>query len=145
MMVRMKSSKPLILLFAALVLAAGGVQGPRSGLDASDLDKGVRPQDDLYGHVNAAWLRRTPMPDDRVTYGVFAELTEKTDRDLQAIIDEISTRRDRPRGSPAQQIADMYASTVNVARIEELGATAIQPVLRRIDGTASPREIAAEA
>jgi putative endopeptidase len=145
MMVRMKSSKPLILLSAVLMLAAGGAQGPRSGLDLSDLDKSVRPQDDLYAHVNGAWLRRTPMPDDRVTYGVFAELTEKTDRDLRAIIEEIAARRDHPRGSPAQQIADMYASTVNVARIEALGASAIQPVLRRIDDAGSAREIAAEA
>ena len=85
------------------------------------------------------------MPDDRVTYGVFAELVEKTDRDLRALIEEIEARPDRPRGSPAQQIADMYASTLNVTRLEELGASAIQPVLRRIDTAASPREIAAAA
>jgi len=85
------------------------------------------------------------MPDDRVTYGVFAELVDKTDRDLRALIEEIASRPNRPRGSPAQQIADMYASTVNVPRIEELGASAIQPVLRRIDNAATTREIAAEA
>jgi putative endopeptidase len=130
---------------AVVALAAPRAQPLKSGLDVADFDRSVLPQDDLYRHVNAGWLARTTMPTDRVTYGVFAELTEKTERDLQAIIEEIAARPDRPKGSTAQQVADLYASTVNVARIEELGAAAIEPVVRRIDAAKSHRDIAAEA
>ena len=132
-------------LAAVATLAAPRAQTLRSGFDVAEFDRSVPPQDDLYRHVNAGWLARTAMPSDRVTYGAFAELTEKTERDLQAIIEEISARPDRPRGSTAQQVADLYASTVNVARIEELGASAIEPVMRRIDAAKNARDIAAEA
>ena len=95
-----------------IVVLAGvpRAQGPRSGLDVAEFDRAALPQDDLYRHVNGAWLRRTEIPSDRVTYGVFAELTEKTERDLRVIIEEIAAKPQRMRGSTAQQIADLYGS-----------------------------------
>lgn len=120
-------------------------QGPGSGLDLADLDGKVSPQDDLYVHVNRAWLQRTVLPSDRVTYGTFTELTDKTETDLREIIEDLVARPQRARTSSAQQIADLYASTLNVDRIEQLGAAAIQPELRRIDAAASARDIAFEA
>lgn len=131
-------------LLAVVVTALPRAQAPRSGFDVAEFDRTVQPQDDLYRHVNAAWLQRTAMPTDRVTYGTFAELADKTERDLRDIIDEVAARPDRPRGSPAQQIADLYASTVNVARIEEIGVAAIQPELRRLEAAKNTRDIAAE-
>src|SRR3954466_7210508 len=147
----MRVPRALAFVIAAAAIAAV-VDGPvpraetlRSGLDVNDFDRRVSPQDDLYRHVNAGWLDRTAMPTDRVTYGAFAELADKTERDLQQIIDEVSARHDRPRGSAVQQIADLYASTVNADHIEDLGASAIEPVLRRIDAAKTTRDIAAEA
>ena len=136
--------------FAAILLACGIAgagslaQTPRSGLDAAGFDRAILPQDDLFAHVNGAWLKRARIPDDRVTYGAFAELIEKTDVDLREIIEEMAARPQR-RGSPAQQIVDLYASMMNVARIEELGTAALRPQLQRIDAIQSARDVAAEA
>ena len=101
--------------------------------------------DDLYRHVNASWLQRTVIPGDRVSYTSFSEISDKTERDLHAIIEEILARPNRPKDSAAQQIADLYSSTVDVARIEQLGAAAIRPQLDRIDAIGSPRDVATEA
>jgi predicted metalloendopeptidase len=135
-------------ILVACCLAAGLTalgESPKSGLDVAGFDRTVHPQDDLYAHVNGAWLKRTVIPDDRVTYGTFAEMVDRTDRDLHAIIQEIAARANRPPGSTAQQIADLYESTVNVARIEQLGAAAMAPLLKRLDAIASSRDVAAEA
>ena len=35
------------------------------------LDPEVRPQDDLYGHVNNSWLSSVDIPADKGRYGVF--------------------------------------------------------------------------
>ena len=35
-----------------------------AGLAISDFDAAVRPQDDLFRHVNGAWLDRTEIPED---------------------------------------------------------------------------------
>src|SRR5687767_4787710 len=140
------------LRVAAALLACAIVQGgaplaqaPRSGIDVTGVAPSVRPEDDLYRHVNASWLRRTIIPGDRVSHTAFSEISDKTERDLHAIIEEILARPDRPKGSPAQQIADLYTSTVDVARIEQLGAAAIRPELDRIDAIQSPRDVAIEA
>ena len=48
-------------------------------------------------------------------------------------------------GSIAQQVADLYASMLNQARIEELGAAPMAPELQKIDAIRSTRDVAAEA
>ena len=120
-------------------------QAPRSGLDVAGFDRSVQPQDDLFRYVNGAWLKRTVIPDDRVTYGAFAEIVDKTDLDLRRLIEETAARPNRPRGSPAQQIADLYTSMTNVAEIERRGAAAIRPQLERFDAMRTARDVAVEA
>jgi endothelin-converting enzyme/putative endopeptidase len=141
----MRTRPAAAALACALAAAAASAQSLRSGLDVAGFDRAVAPQDDLYAHVNGAWLKRTVIPDDRVTYGAFAEIVDKTDRDLRLLIEETVARRDRPRGSPAQQIADLYTSTVDVAEIERRGAAAIRPQLQRFDAMRTTRDVAAEA
>jgi putative endopeptidase len=89
-------------------------------------------------------LARTPVPPDRVTYGTFLELADKTESDLRAIIERVAAERDRQRGT-ARQIADLYASLMNQARTEELGFQPIAPLLERIDAIDTPRDLASEA
>src|SRR5260221_2241601 len=133
---------------AALGVLAGVMphaQSSRSGLDVAGFDRTVLPQDDLYRYVNGGWLSRVVMPADRVSYGAFTEIADRTELDLRHIIEEVSARQNRPRGSAAQQIADLYGSVVDEARIEQLGAAPIQPELRRIDAIKTIRDLAAEA
>ena len=141
------TSRALLAAALGLSVLAGipRAQAPRSGLDVAEFDRGVLPQDDLYRHVNAAWLRRTDIPADRVTYGVFAELTEKTERDLRVIVEDVAAQPQPARGSTAQQIADLYRSTLDIERVEALGASPLAPQLRRIEAATSARDIATEA
>ena len=46
----------------------------KPGIDSADLAADIRPQDDLFGHVNAAWSARTEIPEDRARYGAFIRL-----------------------------------------------------------------------
>ena len=41
------------------------------------MDPAVRPQDDLFRHVNGAWLARTEIPADRASWGAFDILLDK--------------------------------------------------------------------
>jgi putative endopeptidase len=131
-------------LLVVLVVALGPIQSPISGLDLDNFDPTVRPQDDLYRAVNGRWLARTTVPADRVTYGTFLELTDKTESDLRAIIEKVAAERDRQRGT-ARQIADLYASLMNQARADELGLQPIAALLQRIEAIESPRDLASVA
>src|SRR6476646_11013083 len=106
----MKLSSALVLVgLLAVATTREALPDLRSGLDPATFDASVRPQDDLYRFVNGRWLATTEIPSDRVAYGAFTELTEKTEADLRAIIEEAAATRPR-RGSPRKQIADFYAS-----------------------------------
>src|SRR5262249_31014731 len=104
-----------------------------------------RPQDDLYRYANGRWLASAEMPADRVTSGTFIELADHAELDVRAIVEDIAAQgRARP-GSPAQQIADLYASMMDEARLEQLGDAPLRPELDRIDGIKTVSEFAAEA
>ena len=46
------------------------------------MDDSVRPQDDLFGHVNGRWLAETEIPSDRSSWGGFAMLAEEVGMDF---------------------------------------------------------------
>jgi putative endopeptidase len=122
--------------FAALFAAcasADGAQASVSGIDTSGFDRSIRPQDDLFRFVNGGWIAHTEIPADKSNYGSFAVLADNAERDLRAIIEEAAAQKNRARGSDAQKIGDMYASFMDTARIERLGARPLAPQLRRID------------
>jgi predicted metalloendopeptidase len=116
---------------AALVAATSAQPAPISGLDVASFDRSVRPQDDLYRHVNGGWLDRTPMPPERVSFSASTELVERVDVDLRVLIEELAAQPHRDSGSPAQQIGDFYASMMNQERVEALG---LAPIERQLTG-----------
>ena len=133
-----------LVFVAFLALGLAPAQSPTSGLDLANFDPGVRPQDDLFRAVNGGWLSRTTIPPDRVTYGTFLELADKTESDLRAIIEGVAADRDRQRGT-ARQIADLYASLMDQERAEALGFRPIADLVRRIDAIKTPRDLASES
>ena len=133
---------------AALVAAAaGGVviadQAPlKSGLDPAGFDKAVRPQDDLFRHVNGAWLTKTEIPADRPAYGTFVQLDERAEAQLYALIEELAGAPNKKPGSTAQQVGDFYAGFMNEARLNELGVDPLKPHLAEIDAISDTRQLA---
>jgi predicted metalloendopeptidase len=134
------------LATALWAAAPAAVQPPayKSGLDLGTLDRAVRPQDDLYRFVNGGWLDTTEIPADRVTYGTFVELGDRAQADIHRIIEEASALPNRRRGSPAQQVGDLYASMIDEPRIEALGIAPLKEDLDRIDRIRTSRDVATE-
>jgi endothelin-converting enzyme/putative endopeptidase len=97
------------------------------------MDESVRPQDDLFGHVNGRWLATEEIPPDRSSWGGFAMIAEEAERQVRAIIEECADRSAAAeKGSPTQQIGDLWTSFMDEERIEALGADPIQPDLERL-------------
>lgn len=104
-----------------------------SVFDLSGFDRSVRPQDDLYRHVNGAWLNRTQIPDDKPSAGAFIELRDQAEA---AVRELITTARPGEPGAVETKIADLYASFMDEERVEALGATPLAPDLTEIDAVA---------
>ena len=81
----------------------------------------IRPQDDLFRHVNGRWLETTDIPADRSSWGAFVALADQSETRVREIITEVAAGTHEP-GSNAQKIGDLFTSFMDEDRVEELGA-----------------------
>src|SRR5579863_1402443 len=90
-----------------------------SGIDVDELSEQIRPQDDLFRHVNEHWFGLHAIPEDKSRYGSFIILDEQSEEAIHEIVEEARTA---PPGSEARKFGDLYASFMDEDRIEERGA-----------------------
>jgi predicted metalloendopeptidase len=125
------------LLLIGLVLigvAAPAVRAaePRSGIDVSAIDPSVRPQQDFWQYANGKWLAATPIPADRAGWDTFSEVREKTQAQLRAAIEAIDPNdKDHPERG---KLADLYASFMDEAGVDEAGLASLTEALAKIHG-----------
>jgi endothelin-converting enzyme/putative endopeptidase len=105
------------------------------------MDLDIRPQDDLFGHVNGTWLEETEIPTDRASWGPFVMLADAAEQHVHEIIEDCAAGR---VGDPeARKVGDLFASFMDEARVNELGHTPIQGVLDAVDSLRDVRDLAA--
>ena len=109
-------------------------------LDKSNFDLSVRVQDDLFEHVNGAWLEKTEIPSDKSNYGAFTVLMDLSQSRIKAIVDEVS-KGNNVKGTDEQKVADLFRSYMNEAKVEELKAQPIKQELAAIETIASKAEV----
>ena len=102
----------------------------------------IRPQDDLFGHVNGRWLEETEIPSDRSAWGSFTVLADAAEEHVRQIIEELAQSTHEP-GSNAQKIGDLYASFMDEDRVEALGAEPIRGELEELGAVADKTALAA--
>lgn len=111
-----------------------------SGIVLDELDPAVRPQDDLFRHVNGKWIARTEIPADKARYGSFYVLHEEAEK---AVRDIIMESQDAEPDTEARKVGDLYASFLDEERIESLGVTPISGQLAAAASVASIPEFLA--
>jgi putative endopeptidase len=111
--------------------------------DARDgFDLSIRPQDDLFGHVNGRWLDTAEIPSDRSSWGPFVQLADTAEEQVHAIIEELAAG-DAPQGSEAQKIGDLFAAFMDTDAIQATGLTPVRAMLDAVEGVGDLRDLAA--
>lgn len=100
------------------------------GIPVNELSSKIRPQDDLFRHVNETWLENTPIPEDKSTYGTFVILAEKAEYNSRLILEEATTAAE---GTEARKLGDLYTSFMDEEAIERNGIQAIEPLLNEVE------------
>ena len=95
----------------------------KSGIAFEHFDRSVRPQDDLYRHVNGTWLKDFELPADKAVHGVFHELRDLSEKQVLAIIE-----------ADKGKIGNLYKSFMAADAIEALGISPITGYLAQVDG-----------
>ncbi len=113
----------------------------REGMDLS-----VRPQDDLFGHVNGRWYLTEEIPADKGSWGPFLMLADAAEQQVRAIIEELAEKvvaGEEGLDEDAMRIACLYASFMDETAVEGLGTAPIQPLLDAVESLRDVRDLAA--
>ena len=110
-------------------------QTPRAGLALEELSDEIRPQDDLFRHVNGRWLERTEIPEDKARWGSFHLIAEQAEKDVRTIVEE--SQQAEP-GSEARKIGDLFTSFMDTERIEGSKLESNRCDLGKVEGDGRP-------
>ncbi|WP_114905594.1 M13 family metallopeptidase [Ornithinimicrobium murale] len=118
----------------------------KSGVRREFMNPEVRPQDDLFEHVNGGWLASTQIPADKGRYGAFDVLRENAEADVRTLIEEsAAAAADAEPGSAERKVGDLYASFMDTERIAELGTAPLVADLRAIAAVTDPSAVVRES
>jgi putative endopeptidase len=124
--------RKFFMLAAAALLAGASLaladSAPISGIQTADMDKSVRPQDDLFQYANGTWLKNVPIPADRSSYGVDTLMVERSLLLQRDLIEAAQTATE----VGARKVSDLYSSYMNEARVERLGTKPLRGELDRV-------------
>lgn len=138
---------------AALGLLAGGPAGAAGevpdfgfplGFSVEKMDRSADPRRDFTRYAAGRWADALQIPADTVRISGLDLMSRRTDVRLRDTVEAAArAAAEAPRGSPTQQVGDLYAAGMDVERLGALGATPLQPVFERI-GRITDRRGAAE-
>jgi putative endopeptidase len=111
----------------------------------------IRPQDDLFGHVNGRWLEEAEIPSDRSSWGPFVQLADTAQEQVREIIEDLAAAvtQSGAEGTAAaidedaRKIGDLYASFMDEEAIRRVGTTPVRPLIEAVAGLRDVRDLAA--
>ncbi|MFC1480909.1 M13 family metallopeptidase [Candidatus Neomarinimicrobiota bacterium] len=112
-----------------------------SGIDQSNFDTSVRPQDDFYEYVNGNWMKNNAIPSDRSNWGSFSVLIENAQHRLRTIVEESAAATDNVPGSENQKVGDFYNSYLDTVAIADRGMDPIRETLDLITAISNREEL----
>jgi len=115
----MRARKFAVLLGVVLAGCDKKQAAQDSGIDLAGMDTSVAPGDDFNLYTNGGWMKATPIPADKSSYGVDAILTDETRKRTLSLIEEAAKS-----GAP---VGTFYASFMDEAAIESKGIAPLKP------------------
>ena len=141
----MRINWKIFALFLAALLAALPAPAQHSSsepvLDVSAMDRSVDPCVDFYAYSCGSWVTKNPIPPDQSSWSTYGKLEDDNRAQLRGILEE-AAKTTAPRNAVTQKIGDFYASCMDEAAIDKLGAKPLQPELDRIAALKSKQDLA---
>ena len=123
---------PLSLaLGLAFALPATAVEPIR--FDKSHVDTDIAACTDFNQYVNKKWLAENAIPGDRVTWGSFEVLGERSLQTQAALAAAAAEKKDAAAGTPARIVGDFWATAMDEAKANQLGIAPIKDELAKIE------------
>ncbi|WP_152353440.1 M13 family metallopeptidase [Brachybacterium subflavum] len=120
-----------------------------SGLDRSGVEESIRVQDDLFGHVNGAWLAEHEIPADRASDGEFRRLRDLAEERVRAIVEEAADDPElsavleagRSPETDRGRVGLLYRLFMDEDAVEAAGADPLAPLLDEVASAGSLEDL----
>ncbi len=113
------------------------------GINVSNMDLSVRPNDDFYKFVNGGWLKKTNIPSDKTRWGSYDELRQKTDIDVLNILKEAATNPLYKSNTDQGKAINLYKSIIDTVGRDKKGLSPLKPYLAKIKAVKNIRDLQA--
>jgi putative endopeptidase len=129
----------LLSLPAAELKAPAKPVAPR--FSVAHMDPTVDPRADFARYAWGNWMKNSPVPADKSSWGSFNELDQFNQAALRGVLETAAARSHEP-GSVEQKVGDFYASAMNTTAIDAAGLKPIAAELAAVAAIASPADLA---
>jgi putative endopeptidase len=103
-----------------------------------DLDPSIRPQDDLFRHVNGRWLETVEIDADKQAAGAFITLRDASEAAIREIVTGLAGSAP---GTEAALVENLFGSFMDAEHVDALGLAPLQPLLAEIDAIATLEDL----
>ncbi len=150
------SSTVVVLAAMALQPAATHAESARAGkpdfsnnfgfplsFDVSKMDSTASPRQDFSRYAAGRWFDAATIPSDRYAVSGVELMVKNVEDQVQAVLDDAAARApSAAKGTPLQQVGDLYASGLDVERLRRLEAEPIKAEWARIGAIDSKKALA---
>ncbi len=109
----------------------------------SDLDRSTRACDDFARFANGGWLDKNPVPAAYSSWGPFTVLSERNGDVLKQVLERAQKQARTTKDADTRKLGDFYASCMDSARVEALGATPLMAPLAQVNAINSRADLLA--
>lgn len=111
------------------------------GINVSNMDKKIKPNDNFFKFVNGSWLDKTEIPADKTTWGSFNELRLKTDKDALEILAEAAKNPKYKSNTDQGKAVNLYKTILDTVGRNKLGLSPLKPYLAKINAVKNVKDL----
>src|SRR5215475_12609722 len=113
------------------------------GFDLAGMDSQTKPGDDFFRYANGAWIDKTQIPSDKPAYSLRLAMTDLTEQRLKDLLEAAGAKSADNPSTLEEKAGAFYRSFMDEARVEQLGAKAIDPELNDLKNAKARDDFAA--
>ena len=113
------------------------------GFDLAGMDSQTKPGDDFFRYANGAWIDKTQIPSDKPAYSLRLAMTDLTEQRLKDLLEAAGAKSADNPSTLEEKAGAFYRSFMDEARVEQLGAKAIDPELNDLKNAKTRDDFAA--